>query len=56
MPWGEELRRWSQAHPEYSRDQILALASCIAEANSVKRKERNALVAVIADDLSAALR
>ncbi len=45
LPWGEELRRWALTHPEYTRDQIMMLVVCIAEANGLKRKERNAFLA-----------
>ncbi|KAK9823710.1 hypothetical protein WJX72_004829 [[Myrmecia] bisecta] len=51
IPWGEELRRWAQTHPEYTRDQIMMLIVCIAESTGLKRKERNALLAEIESDL-----
>ncbi|BDA40427.1 Syndetin [Coccomyxa sp. Obi] len=52
LPWGEELRRWAQTHPEYTRDQIMMLTVCIAEANGLKRKERNAFLSQLEADLS----
>ena len=51
LPWGPELRRWAQTHPEYTRPQLLALVSCIADANNLKRKDRGALLAQIEADL-----
>ena len=52
LPWGGELRRWALTHPEYTRDQIMMLTVCIAEANGLKRKERNAFLAQLEADLS----
>ena len=52
LPWGEELRRWALTHPEYTRDQHMMLVVCIAEANGLKRKERNALLAQLEAELS----
>lgn len=52
LPWGEELRRWALTHPEYTRDQIMMLVVCIAEANGLKRKERNAFLSLLEADLS----
>ena len=52
LPWGEELRRWALTHPEYTRDQIMMLVVCIAEAHGLKRKERNALLAQMEAELS----
>ena len=52
LPWGEELRRWALTHPEYTRDQIMMLVVCIAEANALKRKERNAFLSLLEADLS----
>ncbi len=51
LPWGEELRRWAQTHPEYTRDQIMMLTVCIAEASGLKRKERNAFLSQLEADL-----
>lgn len=51
LPAGPEFRRWAQTHPEYTRPQLLALASCIADANSLKRKDKAALVAQVEADL-----
>lgn len=51
LPWGPELRRWAQTHPEYTRPQLLALVTCIAEANTLKRKDRAALLQQIEADL-----
>ncbi len=52
LPWGEELARWALTHPEYTRDQVMMLVVCIAEANGLKRKERNALLGQIEAELS----
>ena len=52
LPWGEELRRWALTHPEYTRDQIMMLVVCIAEAKGLKRKERNAFLSLLEADLS----
>lgn len=52
IPWGDELHRWALTHPEYTQSQILMLVTCIAEANSLKRKDRNALTAQIEADLA----
>lgn len=50
LPWGEEIRHWAQTHPEYTRDQIIALVTCIAEANQLKRKDRAAMIAQLEAD------
>ncbi|KAK9809306.1 hypothetical protein WJX73_003160 [Symbiochloris irregularis] len=52
LPWGPELRHWCQTHPEYTRPQLLALVSCIADSNNLKRKDRAALLAQIEADLA----
>lgn len=52
IPWGDELHRWALTHPEYTQSQILMLVTCIAESNSLKRKDRNALTTQIEADLA----
>ncbi len=52
IPWGDELHRWALTHPEYTQSQILMLVTCIAESNSLKRKDRNALTSQIEADLA----
>ena len=49
---GEELRKWAMTHPEYTRDQILSLAACMADANSLKKKDRGAFLAQLDADLN----
>ncbi|KFM29317.1 Coiled-coil domain-containing protein 132 [Auxenochlorella protothecoides] len=44
IPVGE-LTQWALAHPEYTREQILALTACIADSSGLRRKERAALLA-----------
>ncbi len=39
-------------HPEYTRDQIMMLVVCIAEANGLKRKERNAFLTQMEAELT----
>ena len=39
-------------HPEYTRDQILGLAACMADANSLKKKDRGAFLAHLDADLT----
>ena len=51
LPAGPELRHWAQTHPEYTRPQLLALVSCIADSNSMKRKDRTQLLAQVEADL-----
>ena len=50
IPWGEEVRHWAQTHPEYTREQIVALVTCIAEANQLKRKDRMAMTGQLEAD------
>lgn len=52
IPWGDELHRWALTHPEYTQSQILMLVTCIAESNSLKRRDRNALTTQIETDLA----
>lgn len=47
-----ELRHWAATHPEYSREQMLALAGLVAETAGYKRKDRLALVQLIEADLN----
>jgi len=52
LPWGDELSRWALTHPEYTRDQIMMLVVCIAEANGLKRKDRNAFLTQMEAELT----
>ena len=52
LPWGPELRHWAQTHPEYTRPQLLALVTCIADSNALKRKDRGILLSQIEADLA----
>ncbi len=47
-----ELRHWAATHPEYTREQVLALASLIADAAGYKRKDRLSLLQLIEADLN----
>ena len=40
----EELVRWAQLHPEYSRAQVLALAASVADFRRLRRSDRAALM------------
>ena len=51
LPWGPELRHWVATHPEYTRSQLNSLLHCIAEANGLKRRERQSMLAEIDQDL-----
>ncbi len=39
-------------HQEYTRDQILSLATCMADANCLKKKDRGAFLAQLDADLN----
>ncbi|KAK2075778.1 hypothetical protein QBZ16_001519 [Prototheca wickerhamii] len=47
-----ELGSWAQLHPEYSKEQMLALATCMAESSGLRRKERTAMLALLEASLS----
>lgn len=49
----EEFTHWAQVHPEYRLEQLLALAACIAESGRLKRKDKQALLASVEQDLKA---
>lgn len=43
----EELGQWALTHPEYSREQQLALATAVAQFKGLKKKEQTAFVAQV---------
>lgn len=40
-----EVHKWAQLHPEYSKQQHLALAGSIADSKGMRKKDRAALLA-----------
>jgi hypothetical protein len=44
----EELQRWVMTHPEYTRQQVLLLAGCIADFRGIRWKQRGNFLALVA--------
>lgn len=43
----DELGQWAVTHPEYTREQQLALATAVAQFKGLKKKDQTAFVAQV---------
>eukprot|EP00884_Botryococcus_braunii_P000884 jgi/Botrbrau1/10797/Bobra.0064s0003.1 len=44
ISWGDELQRWALTHPEYTKNQLINLVTCVADSQGIKKKERTAFI------------
>lgn len=42
-----DLQHWVQTHPEYSREQLIALANTLADFKGLKKKDRQILLDLV---------
>jgi hypothetical protein len=46
------MSRWALTHPEYTKNQLICLVACVADAQGLKKKDRNAFIAQLEIDLA----
>lgn len=41
---GDGWGRWALTHPEYTKNQLISLVTCVADSQGIKKKERTAFI------------